>query len=409
MAAHSSLGASSAERWMSCPGSVSLSEGIPDTTSVHAHEGTCAHYLGETCLTNEVHPNKYLGKTLLLPKGDRSKGMPDEFEVTREMVDNVAVYTDFVRNLGGDLYVEQRLDYSQWVPGGFGTGDALNYDGETKVLDVSDLKYGQGIKVYAEDLDGNENKQLMLYGLGAYALLQMLGMDILKIRLNIIQPRLDHISSCEVTPKRLMEFAKMAEARAALTKDPDAELNPSEKACQWCKVKDTEFGCTAFDEYVKEEALQGFDFLSDGSEEVDPIEHANSVELTRLERIILNEPMVTRMLKQARARAEVAILEGKPVKGLKLVAGRGSTKYTEDDATMIMKLKGIKNISAKDVVVVKPITAPKARDRGDISERWKKKFIVKVEGKPTVAHESDKRSAIDPSAEALDGFDNIEG
>lgn len=407
MAAHSSLGASSAERWWACPGSVELSKGLPDTASEYAHEGTCAHYLGELCLTKEVHPKKYLDKTLELPEGDRTPGLPDTFKVTREMVDNVATYTDFARNLGGDLYVEQRLDYSRWVPGGFGTGDTLAYVHETQTLHVADLKYGQGVKVYAVDLDGSENKQLMLYGLGAYALLELLGMPVLKVELHIIQPRLDHISSVEVTMPRLLEFGKEARERALMTQDPDAELNPSPKACQWCKVKDSEFGCSAFDEYVKDEALQGFDFLSEDLDE-DPKEYADSVPLSRLEKIIMNEPLVTKMMKQARERAEQKILEGEAVKGLKLVAGRGSTRYTEDDDAMIVKLKAIKHISAKSVVTVKPITAAKARDRKDISDRWKKMFIEKVEGKPTVAHESDKRPALSPAADALDGFGVIE-
>ena len=405
MAVHSSLGASSAERWMRCPGSVAATAGLPDTSSGFAHEGTCAHYLGELCLSEGVAPTKYLNEVLTLPVGDRSKGMPDEFEVTGEMAKNVAVYVDFCNALGGEIFIEQRLDYSRWVRGGFGTGDCLNFDESTGVLDVTDLKYGQGIKVYSEDLEGDKNKQLMLYGLGAYDLLQMLGFSVLAVRLNVVQPRLDHISTAEVTIAELLTFGKEAGEKAELTFLPDAPLNAGPKQCQWCKLKTTDDGCKEADRFVKDVALQGFDFLAEDASDLDAAAHVDRVPASRLEKIIQNEAMVKAVLTKARERAETMLFAGETVKGLKVVKGRASKQYAEDLDEVTRRLKSIKHLSAKEVVVVKPISAAVAFKHKGISERWKKANIIFVDGKNTIAHEDDKRDAVNISATALEGFE----
>ena len=403
MAAHSTLGASSAERWMACPGSVAATSGLPDTSSAFAHEGTCAHYLGERCLTEGVTPDNYLNEVITLPEGDRSEGMPDEFTVSKEMVKNVAVYVDFCNALGGEMFIEQRLDYSRWVEGGFGTGDCLNFDEETGTLDVTDLKYGQGIKVYSEDLDGSKNKQLMLYGLGAYDLLEMLGFAVLRVRLNVVQPRLDHIATSEVDMKELLTFGKEASEKSKLTFLPDAPFHAGPKQCQWCKLLHK--GCEEADRYTKEVALQGFDFLSENSEDLDPAAHVEQVPASRLEKILQNESLVKAVLTKARARAEEMLFAGEAVKGLKVVKGRASKKYSEDEDEIVRRLKSIKHLSAKEVVVVKPISPAVAFKHKGISERWKKANINLIDGKNVVAHESDSREAVNVSATALDGFD----
>ena len=153
MAGHAKLSPSSAERWMTCPGSVALSEGYADSSSAAADEGTAAHELAE--------------RILLGAKGDALVGLlaQNGVEWTAEMLQDVLRYTQSVQALGavdGTLLVEQRLPISEWTgeAGAHGTADAVILAG-TELI-VADLKFGRGVVV-----DADENKQLRIYALAA--------------------------------------------------------------------------------------------------------------------------------------------------------------------------------------------------------------------------------------------------
>lgn len=152
--AHAKLSPSSASRWMTCPGSVAMSEGIADKSSSHADEGTAAHEMAERILLGE------LGTDLIGLKAENGVAF------TAAMLEGVMVYVDMVRDLvkstGGTLYVEQKLSIEHLTgePGAKGTSDCVIDAGDELI--VGDLKFGMGVRVDADD-----NEQLMIYALAA--------------------------------------------------------------------------------------------------------------------------------------------------------------------------------------------------------------------------------------------------
>ena len=155
---------------MNCPGSVKAEEGLGEGSSVFAQEGTNAHELADHCLVN--------GEDAVLYEGVEGHF---EFDVTQEMAENVQKYLDYVRSLPGDMFSEQRVEFDEWVPGGFGTADAvIIQDG---LCTVVDLKYGKGVPVSAEN-----NPQLKLYALGVYAHFSFI-YEIRRFRLAVVMPR----------------------------------------------------------------------------------------------------------------------------------------------------------------------------------------------------------------------------
>lgn len=273
MSAHAKLSPSGAKRWMSCPGSLAMEQGIPDQSSEFADEGTAAHFLASECLTDEHDAKFFLGTRIAVSDG-YTGWLPIAlhgfdyrcFTVDADMCREVQKYIDAVREAAqsGELHVEQRLpifgdklgvvvldengeplldEDGQPIPvdNQFGTSDTvIELPG---VLWIRDLKYGRGVQVFAE-----ENEQLMLYALGALDEFDMLG-DVETVRMSIDQPRLDHSDTWECSVVHLREFEQRAIAagRLALRIASDGptqrvgvdpfNLNPGEDQCRFCKAK----------------------------------------------------------------------------------------------------------------------------------------------------------------------------
>lgn len=271
--AHAKLSPSGAKRWMSCPGSLAMEQGIPDQSSEFADEGTAAHFLASECLGSECLNAKYfLGEHMLVTADSvgwsEFTHMPGlrYYTADADMCREVQKYLDAVREAaqGGILHVEQRLpifgdklgvvvldengeplldEDGQPIPvdNQFGTSDTvIELPG---VLWIRDLKYGRGVQVFAE-----ENEQLMLYALGALDEFDMLG-DVETVRMSIDQPRLDHSDTWECSVAHLREFEQRAIAAGKLALriasdgptqrvgvDP-FNLNPGEDQCRFCKAK----------------------------------------------------------------------------------------------------------------------------------------------------------------------------
>ena len=227
MGKHALLSASSSKRWLSCTPSARLEEQFRDEAggSVYAEEGTAAHALAEHKL------KKALKRRSKRPVSDYHC---DEME---ECTDGYVAYAmeqvELARQECADpvVLIEQRLDYSAYVPEGFGTGDLLIV--ADKVLTVIDLKYGKGVAVEAE-----WNPQMMLYGLGALELFDAL-YDIEIIRMTIYQPRLESVSTWEISVKDLMEWVEMElKPKAVLAIKGEGEFHSGDW-CRFCKAKNT--------------------------------------------------------------------------------------------------------------------------------------------------------------------------
>lgn len=177
---HARCGASNADRWLNCPGSVALSATVPEQeTSVHALEGTAAHELSEKILFHWQANNYKLDfdyhKTLEAPHG---------------MYENVMMYVERCIEEASlfdhtpTIRIEQRLTLSADMDM-FGTADFLatgNIDGIPCGV-IVDLKYGKGKKVKTHD-----NPQLAYY---AVALRATSKKKLQRVKVGIVQPRVD--------------------------------------------------------------------------------------------------------------------------------------------------------------------------------------------------------------------------
>lgn len=367
---HALLSASSAHRWLECPPSVQLTASLPDTAGEAAAEGTLAHRIVEerldSIIEKGVWPKKASAK---LRMDERYRPVMEEHADTMVgyVMDLFDQYSDAV------LMSEQRLDFSRWVPDGFGTGDALVIaDG---VIHVIDYKYGKGVPVYAED-----NPQLRLYALGAYEAYDSL-YDIHEIHTHIVQPRLDSQTTEMLTAEELLRWAdEYVAPRAQLALTGEGEMNPGEW-CRFCKVRAT---CRARAE--QQLALAQYEFKSPlvlTPEEIGDI-------LGRVDELAKWAKSVKDYALQS------AVSNGESFPGWKLVRGRANRKLTDEEEVagllleqgfqphQIYSLKGLTDL--EEVVGKKQL----ADLLGD--------YIVKPEGRPTLAPETDRRQAITHSA-----------
>jgi len=212
MGEHALLSPSGAERWLNCPASVRATEHLPNETNEYAEEGTKAHALAESMLKQE---------DIKLEDFD-----PD-------MVRYCTMYADYIRELaaGADLYIEQKVEMSEWVPECFGTVDCIIKN--PGLLHIVDLKYGMGLRV-----DATENKQLMLYALGACNTVYEDDPLPDVIKMTIVQPRLDHISTYEISVEELGIWGNSIRDTAQKAYTGLGGFKSGEH-CKWCKMKAT--------------------------------------------------------------------------------------------------------------------------------------------------------------------------
>lgn len=374
--AHALLSASGASRWMGCTPSARLEEeyGV-DNTSTYAEEGTLAHELGEAMIRRDV-----LGE-MDAEAFDKELDRITENELfTTEMLDVVPIYAEYVasefaaskaQTSDAVLLIEQRVDLTKWVPEAFGSCDAVIIaDG---VLKVMDYKHGKGVPVSAVG-----NKQLMLYGLGAYDKYSFL-YDIHTVELHIVQPRIDNISVWSLSVEDLLKWAEdEVKPKASLAYDGAGEL----QAGDWCKFCKVKARCRAL--YQKTVEVAKLDFQEP------PL--LNDDEIAS---VLANAPAIQEWLNSVSEYAtNEASVNGKIWPGFKLVEGRSQRKWSnEDQVAQIlidngfsedemysMKLKGISEIER--LVGKKNFTSM----LGEV--------VVKPQGKPTLVPESDKRPSL---------------
>jgi len=370
MAEHAILSASSSHQWINCTPSVELEKGFENKTSEAAEEGTLAHELGELSLRlqlAEITKKKFSSEFKKIEANKLYK---------KDMPDYVEIYTDTCMEKVAEAkattpdaiaIVEQRLDFSEWVPDGFGTGDfVIIADG---TMEICDLKYGTGTPVSAID-----NSQMRLYALGAITEFGFL-YDIQNVKMTIIQPRLDSISTDEMTVEDLIKWAdEVVRPTAELAIKGEGELCVGSH-CKFCRAIAV---CKAQEEYNMELAKYEFsDSLILSNEEIADV-------LGKVDSLV---SWGTKIKEHALDQA----LKGIEYPGYKVVEGRSNRKWTDEKAVgdilleqgfveniiYTKKLTGITNmetaIGKKEVV----------RLLGD--------YIEKPPGKPTLAPESDKR------------------
>lgn len=361
MTKHAKLSASGSSRWINCPGSVNAEHGIEGKSSSFANEGSVAHELAEQSLTTGYPPASWLGNTF---------GEWPDIAVNQEMVDAVAIYRDFVQSISGHHLIEQRVDFSDWVPDGFGTSDAIVIDNDT--LHVIDLKYGKGVVVSPDN-----NSQGMLYALGAYAFTSDL-YDIKQINITIIQPRLDHIETWGVSVPELLKFGSMVSEKAREALTDNAPRVPGETQCRWCKAKAT---CPALKKLTDDSVMVLFD---------DPLDTLSDSDL----KVALdNKKLIIGWLDAVEDLIKQRLNDGEGFAGYKLVAGRSSRSWVSEEVAE--KTLSVDSMLGDEAFVTKLVTPPQAEKKlGKEKAKLIGDLIIKGTGKPTLVTESDKRPAI---------------
>ena len=381
---HARLSASGSHIWLNCTPSIKLSEGIPDRQTEFTLEGTTAHSLAELELGKRFKLIKPSEFAPAITKIHSSKWYNAEMDSYIEAYADWVVETyNAIPSDDKELLTEQRLDFSSWVPGGFGTGDVVIVADD--VLTVIDLKYGKGVPVSAF-----QNPQLMLYGLGAYDSFS-LSNDISTVRLIINQPRLDSISEFEISAEDLLKWGEeYVKPRAAAAAAGEGEAVPGEH-CRWCKANAT---CKARADAMIEAAKHEFDdeprLMTD--EEVTHV-------LSLVDQI---QAWVSDVKDYALKEAE----RGRVWPGWKLVEGRANRKYA-DTAKVEEKLIAAgydKAVLYKDpellgLTAMEKVVGGKKKLEGLLGE-----LIVKPQGAPTLVPETDKRPPMDMAAQAKQDF-----
>lgn len=382
---HALLSPSGAERWLACTPSAVLEQQFKDTAGRAADEGTLAHKLGELLIRQKMK---------LVSKADYNKQFnaikaDDLYEDNMlEHADNYAVYVmeQFteakMHTSDALLFLEQRLDLTAYIQEGFGTGDTVIIaDRELKIID---LKYGKGVPVSAVN-----NKQMMLYALGAlkdfYAIY-----DINQVSMTIYQPRLDTISTWEMSVPDLFTWAEQElKPRAALAFEGKGEYNPG-LHCRFCKAKARCRANADFNLAIAQDDFKAPELLSD--EEIVAIMNKSDMFKTWLKGVddyTLNE----------------AVNNGKQWPGYKVVEGKSNRVYTDEGKVVeVLIEKGFeKDKLYKPAEVIGITQMEKLIGKKNFPE-YLKGLVIKPKGKLTLVPESDERLAYNSIESAQEDF-----
>ena len=361
--AHAILSASASSRWLRCTPSARLERKFPDASSPYALEGSRAHERAEYFL------NRFL-KT-----GDSNVLIREDVE----MNDAVQIYVNIcvekineARTASPDaqIKVEQRLDFSRWVPEGFGTGDMVMVS--DKYFEIVDLKYGKGVPVSAIN-----NSQMRLYALGMYeAFGYLYGAD--EVRMTIVQPRLDSVSTETISVDDLLTWGEEVKKKAKIAFAGKGEFCAGNH-CRFCKARNT---CRAHAEYE----------LKNVKEDLQTAE----LEDFEISDILLRAKNIKTWLDGLESYALGKALDGYDWPGMKLVEGRSNRKITDDT----IAANNLMNAGFGADEIYKPRAL---RSITDLEKLCGKKMfsesmsgvIEKPPGKPTLVSADDKRQAIE--------------
>ena len=399
MTAHALLSASSAARWLACTPSARATENIPEKISPYAMEGSLAHaiaelklkkYLNEpmTARTLNSRINKLKKDEKYIYRGENGTAEEGVPVYEDEMLRYTDEYLDFVKEAFMAFKekpysaIEKKVNFSSIVPDGYGTADCILIGGDT--MHVIDFKYGKGVPVSAI-----RNAQMMLYALGAlleYGILY----PIKTVKLSIVQPRIDNVSTWEVYADDLLEWGEnVVKPKAQLAYEGEGDFVPGEH-CKFCKLKGN---CRA----RAEEAFSMIVKAEQPPATLTPGELADALK---------KADMLAAWAKDVQEYSLTSILDGGEIPGWKAVHGRSVRRFTDADAAF----KAIIGSGVDEAMLYerKPLTLAAIekvmgkKNFADVAGS----FVETPPGKPTLVPESDKREAI-KGITAEEAFKNI--
>ena len=359
---HALLSASSSHRWLNCNPSARLEREFSDRETTAAAEGTAAHALAEHKL-----------KRRLKLRNERPVSVFD----TEEMEICTDDYADFVmeqvtkerrRDPDTQVFIEQRLDFSCYVPEGFGTGDCLIVSKGR--LHIIDLKYGMGLLV-----DSEENPQMKLYALAALTQYEE-QYQIKKVELTIFQPRRENVSTWETSVAKLKKWAtKDLVPKAQRAFKGEGEYCPGE----WCIFCKAAVKCRA----RAEDKLR----LAQSEFKMPPL-----LTDAEIEDVLAKLPDIKKWADEIQEYALAKALAGKEWTGFKLVEGRSVRKFTDERAVVkAANAAGYHDIYKQTLISLTEME--KLMGKAEFSKVLGA-LVTKPQGKPTLVPDTDKRQAI---------------
>ena len=362
---HALLSASSSHRWLHCNPSARLEREFADRESIAAAEGTAAHALAEHKLKRKLKL--------------RSERPVSPFD-TDEMETCTDDYADFVmeqvtkerrRDPDTQVFIEQRLDFSCYVPEGYGTGDCLIVSRGR--IHIIDLKFGQGLLV-----DSEENPQMMLYALAALHQYEE-QYQIKKVKLTIFQPRRDNVSTWETTVAKLKKWAtKDLVPKAQRAFKGEGEYCPGE----WCIFCKAAVKCRA----RADDKLR----LAQSEFKMPPL-----LTDAEIESVLAKLPDIKKWADEIQEYALAKALAGKEWTGFKLVEGRSVRKFTDERAVVkAANAAGYHDIYKQTLISLTEME--KLMGKAEFSKVLGA-LVTKPQGKPTLVPDTDKRQAISVS------------
>ena len=369
---HALLSPSSSERWISCPPSVRMSEGIEEKPSKYAAEGTAAHSLCE-----------YKLRELLGYKQSDIRENLDYYN--KEMEDYTEEYRNYINELLAEhdgrkplMFVEQRVDFSRFVKEGFGTSDCIIIDNDT--IYIIDFKYGKGVEVNAVN-----NTQMMIYAIGALEMFDGI-FDINHVIMTIFQPRLSNISTFEMTKDELYHWAFNVLKPAADMAYQGTGTFKCGDYCRFCKAKTI---CRARAEYNLK--LAQYDFKM-----------PETLEDIEIESLLGRLDMFIKWAEDVKEYALEQAVHGKKWNGYKLVEGKSNRKYTDETAVAEMVSTAGYDPYEKKVLGITAMTKLLGKKK---FEELLGGLIEKPQGKPTLVSDSDARPEMNIAANAAQDFE----
>jgi hypothetical protein len=386
MIAHARLSASGSERWMNCPGSPRLSEGLPEIETEYAAEGTAAHIVALWCRQQKKRAEDFLDSTVDVLLAD---GKSMTIHVGEEMVESVQSFLDEVdrqREEGAYVLFEHGFNLAALNPPEemFGTADAVVYAPSIRTLYVDDLKYGQGIVVEAED-----NSQGQMYALGALLEFEKLhpAQQIDKIVIAIVQPRAYHpegsIRRWSISYEDLLAFASVLLERAHATQGTATPLVVG----PWCRFCRAAGICPARLKAAESVAMVEFQNVP-----VDRPPEPEALPATVVGDLLTKLPLLEGWVRSLRAHAEAALNRGEAIPGWKLVPKRATRRWRDERAVLdFIDRHGIPPAAIHETVMKSVAQAEKAL------RKWKleipEDLFSKESSGPTLAPEDDPRPA----------------
>lgn len=395
MGDHARLSPSGGSRWYHCPASVAREAGIPDKDNPDSLRGTAAHALLEAAVKGAAALDV---AEMIGMHCDAGTG------VTLDAEDIAAVRVAFDHVSVGGWSVQPEMKV---VPGEmigredcFGTLDILRTKGD--VLEIADYKHGFGI------VEPEENIQLILYALGAYAYLARKGIKAPgTFHLTIIQPRAPHnkgpVRSWPVSQETLLGWAQKLSAAAKETDDPRAKAVPGDAQCKWCKVGGT----------CPERAQASLQIVQAKFTPVDTTHASLQANLSRepaeltMDQLVFvrqNAALIRGFLDAVETYLEEQAKAGVKVPLHKIVRGPGARKYAKPDSEVIGTIKAIKKLDGTDVTaedyMKESLKTPKQLE-DTLRTRVSKEdmeviqgLISKTAGRLMLAPESDPREEV---------------